>query len=68
VRQEYAAREGGELHADGLQALGLDPAALILVQLRDPLAVLRAGGEAARCAARWAPSSSSRGASRRRSI
>ncbi|MCX5580426.1 ImuA family protein [Kaistia terrae] len=51
VRQDYAAKEGGELHADGLQALGLDPAALILVQLRDPLAVLRAGGEATRCGA-----------------
>lgn len=51
VRQDYAAREGGELHADGLQALGLDPATLILVQLRDPLAVLRAGGEATRCGA-----------------
>jgi len=50
VRQEYAARESGDLHADGLQALGLDPASLILVKLRDPLAVLRAGGEAARCA------------------
>ena len=50
VRQEYAARESGDLHADGLLALGLDPASLILVKLRDPLAVLRAGGEAARCA------------------
>ncbi|WP_018181961.1 ImuA family protein [Kaistia granuli] len=51
VRQDYAAREGGGLDGDGLAALGLDPAALILVRLRDPLAVLRAGGEAARCAA-----------------
>ncbi|WP_266330675.1 ImuA family protein [Kaistia defluvii] len=51
VRQDYAAHEGGDLHADGLQALGLDPSALILVQLRDALAVLRAGGEAARCGA-----------------
>lgn len=51
VRQDYAAQEGGELYGDGLAALGLDPAALILVKLRDPLAVLRAGGEAARCGA-----------------
>lgn len=51
VRQDHAVREGGSLDGDGLAALGLDPAALILVRLRDPLAVLRAGGEAARCAA-----------------
>ncbi|BCP51586.1 hypothetical protein K32_02030 [Kaistia sp. 32K] len=51
IRQDYAAQEGGGLHGDGLAALGLDPAALILVRLRDSLAVLRAGGEAARCAA-----------------
>jgi protein ImuA len=51
VRQDHAAREGGGLGGDGLAGLGLDPAALILVRLRDPLAVLRAGGEAARCAA-----------------
>jgi protein ImuA len=51
IRQDYAARENGELHADGLAALGLDPASLILVKLRDPLAVLRAGIEVARCAA-----------------
>lgn len=51
VRQDYAAQEGGSLDGDGLAALGLDPAALILVRLRDPLSVLRAGGEAARCPA-----------------
>lgn len=51
IRQEYAAFEGGELHADGLAALGLDPSTLILARLRDPVSVLRAGIEAVRCAA-----------------
>ncbi|MCX5497686.1 hypothetical protein OSH11_23510 [Kaistia dalseonensis] len=51
IRQDYAERENGALHADGLAALGLDPARLILVKLRDPVAVLRAGIEVARCAA-----------------
>jgi protein ImuA len=51
MRQDLSVRECGELHPDGLAALGLDPAALILVHLKDPLGVLRAGVEAARCAA-----------------
>lgn len=51
IRQSQAAREGGELHADGLAALGLDPARLLLVRLDRPLSVLRAAVETARTAA-----------------
>ncbi|SON53865.1 hypothetical protein HDIA_0324 [Hartmannibacter diazotrophicus] len=51
IRQEFGALEAGDLYAPGLAALGLDPARLILVTLRDPLAALRAGIEALRCTA-----------------
>ncbi len=51
IRSMAAVRESGELYADGLAALGLDPARLILVRLKDAAAILRAGVETARCAA-----------------
>ena len=51
VRQEMAARELGELHPAGLAEFGADPAALLVVRLRDALSVLRAGNEALRCPA-----------------
>jgi protein ImuA len=51
IRQDHAAREGGELHVDGLSALGLDPARLVLVRLSHAVSVLRAGIEAARSTA-----------------
>lgn len=49
LRQEQAGRQGGALHGPGLAEIGLDPAQLILGVLEDPLAVLAAAGEAARC-------------------
>lgn len=49
VRQSFAGGEIGRLYAPGLAGLGCDPGAVILVELRDGLAVLRAGLEAARC-------------------
>lgn len=49
LRQEQAGRQGGALHAPGLCEIGIDPARLILGVLPDPLAVLTAAGEAARC-------------------
>ena len=50
IRAQAAVRESGELYADGLAALGLDPARLTLVRLRDAAAVLRAAVDTARCA------------------
>ncbi|MBZ9935883.1 hypothetical protein LB518_06240 [Mesorhizobium sp. BR1-1-16] len=51
IRAAASVRESGELHPDGLAALGLDPARLILVRLGDAASILRAGVEVARCAA-----------------
>lgn len=51
VRQSFAENEIGHLYAPGLVELGLDPDALIMVQARDALGVLRAGAEAVRCPA-----------------
>jgi protein ImuA len=51
VRQDMAAREGGELYAPGLAAFGADPAAIIQVRVGDALSALRAANEALRCAA-----------------
>ena len=51
IRAEMAAREFGRPHADGLAALGCDPKRLFLVRLADPLSILRAGVEVARCPA-----------------
>jgi protein ImuA len=51
VRQSFAETETGGLYAPGLAELGFDPEALILVGAQDAVGVLRAGGEAVRCAA-----------------
>ena len=51
VRQDFADLEAGRLDALGLAQLGLDPARLVLVRAKDGTDVLRAGAEAARCAA-----------------
>jgi protein ImuA len=51
VRQDVLDAETGRLHPPGLVELGLDPARILLVRARDAGGVLRAGGEAARCAA-----------------
>ena len=51
VRTRAAARETGFLHADGLAALGLDPARLVLVHLDGAVPVLSAGVDIARCTA-----------------
>ncbi|TCK30439.1 protein ImuA [Ancylobacter aquaticus] len=50
VRQDMAEAEFGRLDAPGFAALGLDPARLILVRARDGAEVLRAAGDAVRCA------------------
>lgn len=50
IRQE-AAPEVGDPYGAGLAAFGADPGRVILVQLADPLAALRAAGEAVRQAA-----------------
>lgn len=49
ARQDGAEAETGGLYGDGLAALGLDPARLLVVRARDLTAALRATGEAARC-------------------
>jgi protein ImuA len=51
VRQDMAAREGGELYAPGLAEFGADPSAIIQVRVADALSALRAANEALRCCA-----------------
>ena len=51
VRQDFLDTETGALNASGLAGLGIDPARFILVRARDAEGVLRAGEQAARCAA-----------------
>ena len=51
VRQDFLDTETGALNASGLAGLGVDPARFILVRARDAEGVLRAGEQAARCAA-----------------
>lgn len=46
LRQDSAGAEGGELHAPGLAAFGLDPGRVLSVRGRDALAVLKAAGDA----------------------
>jgi len=46
LRQDSAGAEGGELYAPGLAAFGLDPDRVLAVRGRDPLAVLKAAGDA----------------------
>ncbi|WP_428032643.1 ImuA family protein [Ancylobacter sp.] len=50
VRQDLADAEFGRLDAPGVAQLGLDPVHLLLVRARDGAEVLRAAGDAARCA------------------
>jgi len=50
VRQDFAAREYGEISALGLLELGLDPNRVILVKAPDALEVLRVLQEALSCA------------------
>lgn len=50
LRTDAAERQGGRLHAAGLHELGLDPDTLIMAVLPDETALLRAAGDAARCA------------------
>lgn len=49
LREEQVERQGGALYAPGLAEIGIDPARLILGVLPDPLAVLRAAADVARC-------------------
>lgn len=49
LRTEDAERQGGRLHATGLNELGLDPDALIMGVVPDEPALLRAAADAARC-------------------
>lgn len=51
VRQDLLDTEAGEINAAGLKEMGIDPSRIILVRARDAEGVLRAGGQAARCAA-----------------
>jgi len=49
LREEQAERQGGAVFAPGLRDIGIDPARLVLGVLPDPLAVLRAAADVARC-------------------
>ena len=51
VRQDFLDAETGRVHAPGLADLGLDPGRVLLVRAKDVAALLRAAGEALRCAA-----------------
>jgi protein ImuA len=51
VRQDVLDAETGQLNPPGLVELGFDPSRILLVRARDAQGVLRAGVEAARCAA-----------------
>lgn len=49
LRLEDAERIGGRLSAPGLAQIGLDPARLVLLVLRDPVMLLRAAADVVRC-------------------
>lgn len=49
LRMEDAERIGGRLSAPGLAQIGLDPARLVLLVLRDPVMLLRAAADVVRC-------------------
>lgn len=49
IRQDMAAREYGEIAPAGLCEFGAQPADLVIVQVRDALAALRAAADALRC-------------------
>ena len=50
LRTDQAERSGGGLYAPGLAELGGDPAALVIGQAPDPVALLRGAADSARCA------------------
>jgi protein ImuA len=50
VRQEAFDWEAGQPHAPGLCELGLDPASLMILRVKDVTSALQAGLEGARCA------------------
>lgn len=50
-QQDFLDTEAGEINAPGLHEMGLDLSRIILVRARDAEGVLRAGEQAARCAA-----------------
>ncbi len=49
VREARARHASGRLHAPGLAELGADPDRLMLVEVPDTLALLRAGGDIVKC-------------------
>ena len=51
IRQDFSALEFGELSPVGLLEFGLDPDRLLLLQVGDAIAALRAGNDALSCAA-----------------
>ncbi len=57
-------RQDGMAYGEGLRELGIDPARLVLIELRDTLALLRAGVDAARCTGIAAVLIESRGTAR----
>lgn len=51
AREAYGQGELGAAHPPGLAGMGADPADFLMIRLSQPVAVLRAGVEALRCAA-----------------
>ena len=51
VRQDFAARDSGELSMRGFKELGFDPRTLVMVQARDAQTVLRVTADALACSA-----------------
>jgi len=49
LRTEATQKRAGQIHANGLVELGIDPASLLLVLVPDDVALLHAAAEAARC-------------------
>lgn len=50
-QQDFLDTEAGDINAAGLNEMGVDPLRVILVRARDAEGILRAGEQAARCAA-----------------
>jgi protein ImuA len=50
LRTDEAEKRGGKLYGPGLAELGGDPGALVISQAQDPVSLLRAGADSARCA------------------
>ncbi|MGV3652041.1 MAG: ImuA family protein [Devosia sp.] len=51
IRQAHVGAEAGELYAQGLAEMGIDPGRMVLVRVKDMAGVLRAGSEALACKA-----------------